>query len=142
MNSYLCIKSFLGQEKTIELPGRWSPLSFKEKVKKINNWLKKQDLLSIDQKKELEITPALEKEGPETSKKIKKDFKRKIGVPRTIKASDKEKPIGTEITHKGKCFPNRSLQLSTVCSIRSEPLCNSQPRSRKGLKVLFHANDA
>ncbi|MBW0486524.1 hypothetical protein O181_026239 [Austropuccinia psidii MF-1] len=67
MNSYLHIKSFLGQEKTIELLGGWSPLSCKGKVKKINNGLRNQSLLSIDQKKELEMTPALEKEGPVAS---------------------------------------------------------------------------
>ncbi|MBW0560913.1 hypothetical protein O181_100628 [Austropuccinia psidii MF-1] len=67
MNSYLHIKSFLGQEKTIELLGGWSPLSCKDKVKKINNWLKNQSLLSIDQKKELEMTPALETEAPVVS---------------------------------------------------------------------------
>ncbi|MBW0523026.1 hypothetical protein O181_062741 [Austropuccinia psidii MF-1] len=60
MNSYLHIKSFLGQEKTIELLGGWSPLSFKYKVQKINNWLKNQSLLSIDQNKKFEMTPALE----------------------------------------------------------------------------------
>ncbi|MBW0504097.1 hypothetical protein O181_043812 [Austropuccinia psidii MF-1] len=64
MNSYLHIKRFLGQEKTIELLGGWIPLSCKDKVKNIKNWLKNQSLLSIDQKKELEMTPALEKEGP------------------------------------------------------------------------------
>ncbi|MBW0566497.1 hypothetical protein O181_106212 [Austropuccinia psidii MF-1] len=64
MNSYLHIKRFLGQEKTIELLGSWNPLSCKDKVKNINNWLKNQSLLSIDQKKELEMTPALETEGP------------------------------------------------------------------------------
>ncbi|MBW0558320.1 hypothetical protein O181_098035 [Austropuccinia psidii MF-1] len=63
MNSYLQIKSFLCQEKTIELLGGCSPLSFKDKVKKINNWLKNQSLLSIDQKKELEMTQALGTEG-------------------------------------------------------------------------------
>ncbi|MBW0476131.1 hypothetical protein O181_015846 [Austropuccinia psidii MF-1] len=68
MNSYLHIKRFLGQEKTIELLGGWSPLSFKDKFKKIKNWFKNQILLSIDQKKELEITPALEKAGPLASK--------------------------------------------------------------------------
>ncbi|MBW0589286.1 hypothetical protein O181_129001 [Austropuccinia psidii MF-1] len=67
MNSYLHIKSFLGQEKTIELLGGWSPLSFRDKVKKIKNWLKNQNLLSIDQKKELEMTPDLETEGPVAS---------------------------------------------------------------------------
>ncbi|MBW0502612.1 hypothetical protein O181_042327 [Austropuccinia psidii MF-1] len=71
MNSYLHIKSFLGQEKTIELLGGWRPLSYKEKVKKIKNWLKNQSLLSIDQKKELEMTPALETEGPMASKSSK-----------------------------------------------------------------------
>ncbi|MBW0562309.1 hypothetical protein O181_102024, partial [Austropuccinia psidii MF-1] len=60
MNSYLQIKSFLGQEETIELLGGWSPFSCKDKVKKIKNWLKNQSLFSIDQKKELKMTPALE----------------------------------------------------------------------------------
>ncbi|MBW0556936.1 hypothetical protein O181_096651 [Austropuccinia psidii MF-1] len=64
MNSYLHIRSFLVQEKTIELLGGWSPLSFKDKVKNINNWFKNQSLLSVDQKKELKMTLALEKEGP------------------------------------------------------------------------------
>ncbi|MBW0548406.1 hypothetical protein O181_088121 [Austropuccinia psidii MF-1] len=62
MNSYLHIKSFLGQEKTIERSRGWSPLSCKDKVKKIKNWLKKQSYLSKDQKKELEMTPVLETE--------------------------------------------------------------------------------
>ncbi|MBW0580546.1 hypothetical protein O181_120261 [Austropuccinia psidii MF-1] len=64
MNSYLRIKRFRGQEKTIELLGGWSPLSCKDKVKKIKNLLKNQSLLLIDQNKELEMTPALEKKGP------------------------------------------------------------------------------
>ncbi|MBW0583268.1 hypothetical protein O181_122983 [Austropuccinia psidii MF-1] len=68
MNSYLHIKSFLGQEKTIELLGGWSPLSCKDKVKNIKNGLKNQSILSIDQKKELEMTPALETEGPHQGK--------------------------------------------------------------------------
>ncbi|MBW0579983.1 hypothetical protein O181_119698 [Austropuccinia psidii MF-1] len=67
MNSYLHIKSSLGQKKTIELLGGGSPLFYKEKVKNINNWLTNQSLLSIDQKKELEMTPALETEGPVAS---------------------------------------------------------------------------
>ncbi|MBW0545299.1 hypothetical protein O181_085014 [Austropuccinia psidii MF-1] len=67
MNSCLPIKSFLGQEKTIELLGGWIPLSCKDKVKKIKNWLKNQSLLSIDQKKELEMNPALETEAPVVS---------------------------------------------------------------------------
>ncbi|MBW0568671.1 hypothetical protein O181_108386 [Austropuccinia psidii MF-1] len=64
MNSYFHIKSFLGQEKIMELLGGWSPLSCKDKVKNIKNWLKNQSLLSMDQKKELKMTPALETEGP------------------------------------------------------------------------------
>ncbi|MBW0590121.1 hypothetical protein O181_129836 [Austropuccinia psidii MF-1] len=66
-NSYLHIKSFLGQENTIELLGGWSPLCCKDKVKKINNWWKNQSLLSIDQKKAFEMTPALETETPVAS---------------------------------------------------------------------------
>ncbi|MBW0503922.1 hypothetical protein O181_043637 [Austropuccinia psidii MF-1] len=66
MNSYLHVKSFLGQEKTIELLGGWSPLSFKDNFKQIKSWLKNQSLLTIDQK-ELEMNPALEKEGPVAS---------------------------------------------------------------------------
>ncbi|MBW0510466.1 hypothetical protein O181_050181 [Austropuccinia psidii MF-1] len=66
MNSYLHIKSFLVQEKTIELSRGWSPLSCKEKVKKIKNWLENQSLLSVDQKKESKMTPSLE-EGPVAS---------------------------------------------------------------------------
>ncbi|MBW0493879.1 hypothetical protein O181_033594 [Austropuccinia psidii MF-1] len=46
MKAYLQIKGFLCQENTIELLGGWSPLSFKDKVKKIKNWLKKQIILS------------------------------------------------------------------------------------------------
>ncbi|MBW0553272.1 hypothetical protein O181_092987 [Austropuccinia psidii MF-1] len=67
MNSYLHIKSFLGKEKTIELLGGCSPLPCKDKVKKRKNWLKNQSLLSIDQKKELEMTPAFETEVPVVS---------------------------------------------------------------------------
>ncbi|MBW0579924.1 hypothetical protein O181_119639 [Austropuccinia psidii MF-1] len=67
MNSYLHIKSFLGQEKTIEPLRGWIPLYFKDKVKEIKTWLKNQSLISIGQKKELEMTPPLEKEGPVVS---------------------------------------------------------------------------
>ncbi|MBW0576747.1 hypothetical protein O181_116462 [Austropuccinia psidii MF-1] len=90
MNSYLHIKSLLGQEKAIELSGGWSPLSCKEKVKKINNWLKNQSLLSIDQKKELEMTPALEKEGPVASTSSKPASK-----------VSKDKPKGPQKKQKG-----------------------------------------
>ncbi|MBW0584219.1 hypothetical protein O181_123934 [Austropuccinia psidii MF-1] len=71
MNSYLHIKSFLGQERTIELLEGWSTFSCKEKVKKIKNWLKNQSIFFIDQKNELEMTPSLEKEGPVVSSSSK-----------------------------------------------------------------------
>ncbi|MBW0508854.1 hypothetical protein O181_048569 [Austropuccinia psidii MF-1] len=61
-NPYFHIKNILGQEKIIELFGGWHPLSFKDKIKNMKNWLKKQRIFSIDQKKELEMTSALEKE--------------------------------------------------------------------------------
>ncbi|MBW0579846.1 hypothetical protein O181_119561 [Austropuccinia psidii MF-1] len=43
---------------------RLEPIVFQRKSQKNKNWLKKKSLLSIDQKKELEMTPALETEGP------------------------------------------------------------------------------
>ncbi|MBW0536635.1 hypothetical protein O181_076350 [Austropuccinia psidii MF-1] len=101
MNSYLHMKSFLGQEKTIELLGGWSPLCCKDKVKKINNWLKSQSLLSIDQRKELEMTPALETEGrlastsskpaPEMSKDKPKGPQKKQRDPKNHKGMGKRK---------------------------------------------------
>ncbi|MBW0556414.1 hypothetical protein O181_096129 [Austropuccinia psidii MF-1] len=101
MNCYLHIKSFLGQEKNIELLGGWSPLSCKDKVKKINNWLKNQSISSIDQKKELEMTPAFEKEGqvesttskpaPEVSKDKPKGPQRKKKGPKIHQGKGKGK---------------------------------------------------
>ncbi|MBW0566747.1 hypothetical protein O181_106462 [Austropuccinia psidii MF-1] len=89
MNSYLHIKSFLGQEKNIELLGWLSPFPFQDKVRKINNWLKNQSLLSVDHEKELEMTPALE-EGPvaSTSSKLAPE-------------ASKEKPKGPQKKKKG-----------------------------------------
>ncbi|MBW0558433.1 hypothetical protein O181_098148 [Austropuccinia psidii MF-1] len=62
---------------------------------------------------------------PKTSPK---DIRRRIEVPRTIKA----KPIGTDLTHKGTGASNWRLQPWTVYSTWPKPLWNSQPRSRKG----------
>ncbi|MBW0590784.1 hypothetical protein O181_130499 [Austropuccinia psidii MF-1] len=142
MNSYLHIKSFLDQEKIIELLGGWSPLSFKDKVKMIKNWLNNKSLLSIDQKKELEMTPDLEKEGPVASTSSKpapkctkttpKDLRRSREVPKTIRPKEKEKKIGTDHTHKGTGSQNWNLQLWTGFSIWQELLWNSQPKRRKG----------
>ncbi|MBW0565211.1 hypothetical protein O181_104926 [Austropuccinia psidii MF-1] len=84
MNSYLHIKSFLGQEKTIEFLGGCSPLSCKDKFKKIKNLFKNQSILSVDQKKELEMTPALE-EDPVASTSSK-----------TSPEKSKEKPKGPQ----------------------------------------------
>ncbi|MBW0568365.1 hypothetical protein O181_108080 [Austropuccinia psidii MF-1] len=84
MNSYLHIKRFLGQENTTELLGGWGPLSCKDKVKKIKNWLKNQSLLSIHQKKELEMTTSLETEAPvasTSSKTAPEVFKNKLKGP-------------------------------------------------------------
>ncbi|MBW0520365.1 hypothetical protein O181_060080 [Austropuccinia psidii MF-1] len=138
MNSYLYIKSFLDQEKTIELLGWWSPLSGKDTVKKINNWLKNQSLSSVDQKKELEMTPALE-EGPVASTSSKPDPKASKENPkgtqkkkRTIRARAKARQIGTDLTNKGTASPNWRLQPWTVSSIWPGLLWNSQPKSRKG----------
>ncbi|MBW0484291.1 hypothetical protein O181_024006 [Austropuccinia psidii MF-1] len=121
MNSYLHIKSFLGQEKTLELLGVWSPLSCKDKVKKIKNFLQNQSFSSIDQKKELEMTPAFETEGPvaststkpapEVSKDKPKGPQEKQEGPKTIKPMAKGKPIDTDLNHKGTGFPNWGLQV-------------------------------
>ncbi|MBW0582216.1 hypothetical protein O181_121931 [Austropuccinia psidii MF-1] len=90
MNSYLHIKSFLGQEKTIGLLGGWSPTSCKDKVQKIKNWLQNQSLLSIHQNKELEMTPASETEGPVASRSFKP-------APEV----SKDKPKGPQKKQKG-----------------------------------------
>ncbi|MBW0538066.1 hypothetical protein O181_077781 [Austropuccinia psidii MF-1] len=104
MNSYLHINSFLGQENTIELLGGLSPLYCKDKVKKINNWLKNQSLLSVDQKKELELTPALE-EGPvasTSSRRIQKEAQR---------TSEEEERRSQEPSGKGQRKRKRKLAL-------------------------------
>ncbi|MBW0535365.1 hypothetical protein O181_075080 [Austropuccinia psidii MF-1] len=97
-----------------------------QEVKKIKNWLKNQSLLSIDQKKELEMPPALETEAPvvctnskpapEVSKDKPKGPQKGREVPRTIKARKKAKKIGKDLTHKGIRSPNWSLQPWTVYS--------------------------
>ncbi|MBW0515896.1 hypothetical protein O181_055611 [Austropuccinia psidii MF-1] len=142
MNSCLHIKSFLGQEKTIELLGGWSPLSCKDKVKKIKNWLENQSTLSIDQKKELAMIPALEKEGPvaltsskpapEVSKDKTKGPQKKQRGPKKLKERAKAKPIGTEINNSSTGSPNWSLQQWKVPLIWPGLLWNSQQRRRKG----------
>ncbi|MBW0591483.1 hypothetical protein O181_131198 [Austropuccinia psidii MF-1] len=90
MSSSLHIKSFLGQDDNIKLLGGWRPLSCKDKDKKITDWLKNQSLLSIDQKKELEMTPDLETEGPVASTSSKP-------APEV----SKDKPKGPQKKQKG-----------------------------------------
>ncbi|MBW0555816.1 hypothetical protein O181_095531 [Austropuccinia psidii MF-1] len=90
MSFYLHIKSFLGQEKTIEFLGGWSPFYCKDMVIKIKNWLNNQSFSSIDQKKELEMTPALEKEGPVVSNSSKPDSE-----------VSKDKPNGPQKKQRG-----------------------------------------
>ncbi|MBW0498305.1 hypothetical protein O181_038020 [Austropuccinia psidii MF-1] len=118
MNPYLHIKSFLGQEKTKELVGGWSSLACKDKVKKIENWLKSQSILSVDQNKELEMTPALEEgpvastssnPAPEASKEKHKGPQKKKKVPKKHQGKAKAKKIGTVPTHKGTGATNWSL---------------------------------
>ncbi|MBW0536356.1 hypothetical protein O181_076071 [Austropuccinia psidii MF-1] len=74
---------------------RVEPIVLKRQGQKIKNCLKNQSLLSIDQKKELEMTPALEegpvvstslKPTPEASKENPKGPQKKKKCPRNIKA--------------------------------------------------------
>ncbi|MBW0537114.1 hypothetical protein O181_076829 [Austropuccinia psidii MF-1] len=125
MNSYLNIKSFLGQEKTIELLGAWSPSSFQEKVKKIKNWLKNQSPFSIDQKKELEMTPALETEGPVVSTSSKPAPKVSKDKPKVPQRKQRD-PKNHQGKGKGKANWHRpypqgyripKLELSAVDSV-------------------------
>ncbi|MBW0547684.1 hypothetical protein O181_087399 [Austropuccinia psidii MF-1] len=116
MNSYLHIKSFLGQEKTIELLGEWSPFYCKDKVKNIKNWFIDQGLLSIHPKKELEMTPLFGEGMPsdiqqlqKCPKRSQKDIRKSRNSTRTIREKAKPKPIGTDLTHMGTGCPNWKL---------------------------------
>ncbi|MBW0573725.1 hypothetical protein O181_113440 [Austropuccinia psidii MF-1] len=117
MNSYLHLMSFLGQEKTIELLGGWIPVSCKDKIKKIKNWLKNQSLLSIDQKKELEMTLDWETEAPVASTSSRSIHGQGQRTSEEAERSQEQsKQIGTDLTHKGTASPNWSLQPWTVYS--------------------------
>ncbi|MBW0533364.1 hypothetical protein O181_073079 [Austropuccinia psidii MF-1] len=59
------------------------------------------------------------------------DLRRNREGPRRIKAREKTKPIGTDLTHKGTGSPNWSLKLWTVYLIWSKVFWNSRQRSRK-----------
>ncbi|MBW0586484.1 hypothetical protein O181_126199 [Austropuccinia psidii MF-1] len=75
----------------MELLGGGSPLSCKDKIKKIKNWFENQSILSVYKKKELEMTPALEegpvastcsKPAPEASKEKSKGPQKKEKAPK------------------------------------------------------------
>ncbi|MBW0519930.1 hypothetical protein O181_059645 [Austropuccinia psidii MF-1] len=51
--------------------GRMESIFFQRQGQKMENWLNNQSLLSIDKNKRLEMTPALEKEGPVASNSSK-----------------------------------------------------------------------
>ncbi|MBW0587556.1 hypothetical protein O181_127271 [Austropuccinia psidii MF-1] len=125
MNSY---KSFLGQEKTIEILGGWSPLSWKDKVKKINNLLKNQSLLSIDQKKELKITPALETEGPVASTSSR-------SVQRQAQRTSEEKERSQEPSRQGQ----RKSQLEQTLPTRVQ---DSQVRTFSREQCVQYGQDS
>ncbi|MBW0590962.1 hypothetical protein O181_130677 [Austropuccinia psidii MF-1] len=101
MNSYLHIKSFLGQKKTIELLGGWIPFSWKDKVEKIKNCLKNQIFSSVDQKTELEMTPALE-EGPVASTSSKPATEASKEKPKGCQKKKKKGPKNHQGNSKGK----------------------------------------
>ncbi|MBW0528870.1 hypothetical protein O181_068585 [Austropuccinia psidii MF-1] len=72
------------------------PMSCKEKVKKIKNGLKGQSLLSVDQKKELEMTSSLEEAqwhlpAPETSKEKPKGPQKNTKGPKNHQGKGKGK---------------------------------------------------
>ncbi|MBW0541258.1 hypothetical protein O181_080973 [Austropuccinia psidii MF-1] len=128
MSSYLHIKSFLGKEKTMELLGGWSPLSCKDKVKKLKNWLKNQSLLSVDHRKEMEMTPALEegpvvstssRPAPEASKKKPKQPQRKKKAPNNHQGKGKGKENWHRPYPQGYRIPN--LEPSAVDSVFNMP---------------------
>ncbi|MBW0580725.1 hypothetical protein O181_120440 [Austropuccinia psidii MF-1] len=94
---------------------RVEPIVLQRQSKKIKNWLKNQILLSVDQKKELEMTPALEegpvastssKPAPEESKEKPKGPQKKKKGPKNHQGKGKGKENGTDLTHKGTESPN------------------------------------
>ncbi|MBW0481373.1 hypothetical protein O181_021088 [Austropuccinia psidii MF-1] len=106
MNSSLHIKKFLGQQNTIELLGGWIPSSCKDKVK--NKELVEESKYFIHRTEERIGNDSSFGEGrtgginqlQKCPKAIPKNLRRCRGVPRAIKAREKEKTIGTNLTHK------------------------------------------
>ncbi|MBW0536285.1 hypothetical protein O181_076000 [Austropuccinia psidii MF-1] len=115
------------------------PIVLQRHGQKINDWLKNQIILSVDQKKDFEMTPDLEKSPvvsnsskkvPEVSKDKPKGPQKKQRDLKKIKEREKGKPIGTDLTSKGTGSPNWRLQLWTVFSILTELLWKSQPKNQ------------
>ncbi|MBW0569679.1 hypothetical protein O181_109394 [Austropuccinia psidii MF-1] len=111
---------------------RMESIVLQRKGQKYKKLAEEPSLLSIEQKKELEMIPHLDKAGPvmstsskpdtEVSKAKPKELRRLREVPRTIKARAKAKQIGADLTHKGTGSPSWSIQPWTVYSIWPEPL--------------------
>ncbi|MBW0543789.1 hypothetical protein O181_083504 [Austropuccinia psidii MF-1] len=139
MNSYLYIKSFLGQEKTVVLFGRIESLVLQRKGKKDEEFVEEPKSIIHRPKEGTGNEPSFGERRTsnvnqlQKSKKTSpKDLRRNREVQGTIKAREKEIPIGTDHTHKSTGFPNGNLQPSTGCSIWTELFWSSQPRNRKG----------
>ncbi|MBW0560743.1 hypothetical protein O181_100458 [Austropuccinia psidii MF-1] len=113
------------------------PIILQRKSQKINDWLNNQSLLSIDQKKEFEMNPVLETEGPVASTRSRSVQRQAHGPqkkskgPKNHQRKGKGKANWHILTHKGTGFPNWSLQPWTVSSIWPGLLWSSQPKSRK-----------
>ncbi|MBW0474991.1 hypothetical protein O181_014706 [Austropuccinia psidii MF-1] len=92
-------------------------MSCKEKIKKMKNYWNNQILLSIEEKKELDMIPDLEKEGTEASTSSRTAQRQAQGTAEQAershdqKRTGKARPIGTDLTHKGMGFPTWILQL-------------------------------
>ncbi|MBW0520686.1 hypothetical protein O181_060401 [Austropuccinia psidii MF-1] len=104
---------------------RLQPIVLQPQSQKIKNWLKNQPLLSIDQKKELEMTPALETEGPvvstsskpapEVSKDKPKGPQKKQKGPKNHQGKGKGKANWHRPNPQGYRFPK--LESSAVDSV-------------------------
>ncbi|MBW0530616.1 hypothetical protein O181_070331 [Austropuccinia psidii MF-1] len=133
INSYLQIKSFLGQEKTTELLGGWSPLSCKDKelVEEPKSFIHIPEEATGNDSS-LGRMPSGVYQLQKHPKRSPKDFGRRRKVPRTIW----EKQIGTERTHKGTGSANLSLQLWKVSSIWPGPFGIHSQRAGKNEQDL------
>ncbi|MBW0529287.1 hypothetical protein O181_069002 [Austropuccinia psidii MF-1] len=138
-NSYLHIKSFLGQEKTIELLGGLEPIVLQRQGQKDKEIVQKSKSFIHRPEEGTGNDSSFGERGPSGICKLQKwpktrpkDLRRKREVQRTIKERAKAKPIGTDLTHRGTGSPNSSLQPWAVSSIWPDLSWNSQPKSRKG----------